>query len=349
MEILSRKSSPGRREFLRLLTAGAIVVALPGSRLLSFQKSGSKPLRGIFPIAHTPFTDSNQLDLATLVKEVEFIDRGGVHGFVWPQMASETLSLTDRERSAGAEAIITAGKRLRPAIVVGIQGPDLAAMQRYAKEAERLGADAVISLPPGENATEKDMLQYYQAVGRATSLPIVVQAVGNISVDLLLEMFQSVPNLRYVKDEAGNPLERVKQFRERTHDQLKVFSGAHGRTLIEEMRRGFSGSMPAACIADLYATTWDLWQAGKHDEAILAHGRALAMLADMFLYGIEGMKYILCLRGVFKNYTVRNIPVAKGFEGAAKIVSGDNTAPLDDAAKKALAETLHAMKPYLRA
>ena len=139
---------------------------------------------------------------------MEFIDRGGVHGFVWPQMASETLSLTDKERTAGAEAIITAGKRLRPAIVVGIQGPDLASMQRYAKEAERLGADAVISLPPGENASEKDMLQYYQAVGRATSLPIVVQAVGNISVDLLLEMFQSVPNLRYMKDEAGNPLER---------------------------------------------------------------------------------------------------------------------------------------------
>ena len=107
--------------------------------------------------------------------------------------------------------------------------------------------------------------------------------------------------------------------------------------------------MPAACIADLYATTWDLWQAGKHDEAIAAHGRTLAMLADMFLYGIEGMKYILCLRGVFKNYTVRDVPVAKGFEGAAKIVSGDNTAPLDEAARKALAETLHAMKPYLRA
>ena len=193
MEILSYKSSPGRREFLRLLTTGAIVVALPGSRLLGFQKSGTKPLRGIFPIAHTPFTDSDQLDIPTLVKEVEFIDRGGVHGFVWPQMASETLSLTDKERTAGAEAIITAGKRLRPAIVVGIQGPDLASMQRYAQEAESLGADAVISLPPGENASEKEMLQYYQAVGRATSLPIVVQAVGNISVDLLLEMFQTVP------------------------------------------------------------------------------------------------------------------------------------------------------------
>ena len=333
MEILSRRSSPARREFLRWLATGAIGVALPGGRLLSSQESGSKPLRGIFPIAHTPFTDSNQLDIATLVKEVEFTDRGGVHGFVWPQMASETLSLTDKERTGGAEALITAGKRLRPAIVIGIQGPDLAAMQRYAKEAERLGADAVISLPPGENATEKEMLQYYQAVGRATNLPIFVQAVGNISVDLLLEMFQTIPRLRYVKDEAGNPLERVKQLRQRSRDELKVFSG----------------SMPAACIADLYAATWDLWQEGKHDEAIAMHGRTLAVLADMFLYGIEGMKYILCLRGVFKNYTVRDAPVAKGFEGAAKIVSGDKASHLDDAARKALAETLNAMKPWLRA
>ena len=73
------------------------------------------------------------------------------------------------------------------------------------------------------------------------------------------------------------------------------------------------------------------------------------MLADMFLYGIEGMKYIFCLRGVFKNYTVRDVPVIKGFEGAAKIVSGDNATRLDDAAKKALAETVNAMKPYFRA
>jgi dihydrodipicolinate synthase/N-acetylneuraminate lyase len=348
MDIARCTSSPYRREFLRLVATGAMGVALPGGALWSAQKSGSKPLRGIFPIALTPFTGSDQLDLTALVKEVEFIDRGGVHGFVWPQMASETLSLTDKERLAGAEAVIAAGKRLHPAIVIGVQGPDLAAMRRYAKQAEQLGADAVISLPPSENATEKEMLQYYQAVGQATQLPIFVQAVGNISVELLLQMFDSVPNLRYVKDEAGNPLNRIAQLRSRTGDRMKVFSGSHGRTLVEEMRRGFSGSMPSACIADLYAATWDLWQAGKHNEAVEMHGRSLAVLADMFLYGVEGMKYVFCLRGVFQNYAPRKAPVQKGFEGAARIVSGD-ASPLDDAGKKALAETVNAVRRYFRA
>ena len=348
MDIARSRGGWRRREILRLAAAGAIGAALPGGRLLGFQNAGAKPLRGIFPIAHTPFTDADRLDTALLVKELEFIDRGRVHGFVWPQMASETLSLTEAERMAGAEALTAAGKRLRPALVLGIQGPDVAAMQRYARQAERFGADAVISLPPSENASDQEMLDYYRAVGRATSLPIFVQAVGNISVDLLVAMSESVPNLRYAKDEAGNPLNRVSELRRRTGDRLKIFSGAHGRTLIEEMRRGFSGSMPAACIADLYATTWDLWQEGKHAEAIQAHGRALALLADMFLYGIEGMKYVLCLRGVFRNTTVRRAPAGKGFEGAARIVSGDS-APLDDAAKKALAETVNALKPWFRA
>ena len=219
MEIITRTASPYRREFLRLLASGAVGVALQGGRLVSFQKSGAKPLRGIFPIGQTPFTDSDQLDLATLVKELEFIDRGGVHGFVWPQMASETLSLTDGERTSGAEALVGAAKRLRPAIVIGVQGPDLAAVQRYARQAEQLGADGVISLPPSENATEKEMLAYYQAVGKATHLPVFVQAVGNISVDLLLDMFHTVPNLRYTKDEAGNPLNRIRQLQRGRHSR----------------------------------------------------------------------------------------------------------------------------------
>ena len=41
--------------------------------------SGSKPLRGIFPIAQSPFTGSDKLDLDCLVEQVRFLDRGKVH------------------------------------------------------------------------------------------------------------------------------------------------------------------------------------------------------------------------------------------------------------------------------
>ena len=68
------------------------------SRSMAAEKAASKPLRGIFPIAQTPFTTADALDLETLVEEVKFIDRGGVHGFVWPQIASEWATLTEQER-----------------------------------------------------------------------------------------------------------------------------------------------------------------------------------------------------------------------------------------------------------
>ena len=107
-----------------------------------------KPLRGIFPVAQTPFTESNKLDLDSLIEEVRFIDRGGVHGFVWPQMASEWMTLSEAERLEGNEAIASTGKKLRPAIVIGVQAPNVATAVKYAKHAEKVGADAIISLPP---------------------------------------------------------------------------------------------------------------------------------------------------------------------------------------------------------
>ena len=36
-----------------------------------------------------------------------------------------------------------------------------------------------------------------------------------MSVDLLVEMFKTIPTMRYVKDEAGIPLERIGELRKR--------------------------------------------------------------------------------------------------------------------------------------
>ncbi|MGB7719219.1 MAG: dihydrodipicolinate synthase family protein, partial [Bryobacteraceae bacterium] len=157
-------ATPGRREFLKLFGAGTLGLALPGGFLYA-QGAAPKPLRGIFPIAQTPFTAAGKLDVDGLVDEVQFVDRGGVHGFVWPQMVSEWLALTERERLLGMEAIASAGKKLRSAIVFGVQAADLATSLKLAKYAAEVGADAIISLPPSESLTPPQMLQYYKAIG----------------------------------------------------------------------------------------------------------------------------------------------------------------------------------------
>jgi 4-hydroxy-tetrahydrodipicolinate synthase len=236
-----------------------------------------------------------------------------------------------------------------------VQGPNVAAAVRYAKHAEKVGANAIISLPPSDQNDPKTLLEYYKEVGSATELPLFVQAVGTLSVDLILEMYRNIPTLRYLKDEAGQPLARIGTLREKTNDQLKVFTGSHGKTLIDEMIRGFSGSMPAASFADIYASAWDLWHEGKEREAVATFGNAAVLINEITTYD-EGMKYILYLRRVFKTYQLRNRgptrgSLSAGALSATMMASGGmgNFAPLDETAKQVLHKILDLMKPCLRA
>ncbi|HVS52873.1 MAG TPA: dihydrodipicolinate synthase family protein [Opitutaceae bacterium] len=350
----SRSGDLSRRNFLHLLGASAIAVGLAGRSFAALADrtvttAAGKQLRGIFPIAQTPFTAADALDIEALVKQLDFIARGGVQGFVWPQIASEWSTLSEAERLAGMEAIGHAGRKLPTAIVLGVQGSDMAAVRRYIAQAERVGADAIISLPPAEITDRAGILGYYQEIGRTSKLPLFVQAVGNVDVDLLLELYHTIPTMRYVKDEAGDPLERVGPLREKSHDEIKVFSGGHGRKLIDEQERGFSGSMPAASFADLYATTFDLWHAGKKDEARASHARTLEALTAMLRYGIEGLKYVLVARGVFTTYGTRKV-TAPNFVAAQKLATGGaQIKPLDDAGKKELDALVASLKPYYKA
>jgi len=318
-----------RRALVRTLCAGAAGLVLPGLA----RSAETKPLRGVFPIGQTPFTPSDKLDLDCLQAEVKFCNRYGVHGFAWPQIASGWTTLSVEERLHGAEAILAAAKGGRTAIVIGVQtqGNDTNQAVEFARHAARNGADAIISLPP-ERAGAQAMIEYYKTIGAATELPLIVQSQGDMSVDLIVEIFRQAPNVKCVKDEAGNPLARVTQLRERTGGKLAVFSGNGVRTMIDEMRLGFSGHCPNTVLADFYAATFDLWHAGKRREAFDMYGRVLA-----FSSVTGSANYLMVVRGIFKEDT--------RLRGA-----GARAAPLDEASKQALRDAwTEFMKPYLRA
>jgi 4-hydroxy-tetrahydrodipicolinate synthase len=284
-----------RRQFL----GNAAVAAAAAQIGLGAVAGQQRRLAGLFPIAFSPFTPDNKLDLDGLAGQVKFCNRGGVHGLVWPQLASAWSTLSDAERMDGTEALLSAGKAGRTAIVIGVQGPDLATVTKYAKLATRLGADAIISLPPNGVTDEKQLLDYYRKVGATTPLPMFAQSIGSMSVDLLIEMFRTIPNFRYIKDEAGEPLERVAEIRRRTNDQLKVFSGKGVQTMMTEMELGFSGHCPYTNLADIYAQAYDLFHEGKKREAFDMFGRVLAMGSMMPVNTID----IMIARGVFKEGT----------------------------------------------
>jgi dihydrodipicolinate synthase/N-acetylneuraminate lyase len=162
----------------------------------------------------------------------------------------------------------------------------------------------------------------------APGLPLILQAVGKISVDDVVALARAVPAVRYVKDEAGVTLPRISAFQQKA-PALGVFTGAHGRTMIDELLRGASGNMPAAGPADLYTKAFVLWEAGKRQQAALAFARAAVFVPEFEQYGIEGLKYLLVLRGVFPNHIVRG--PRNGDVGAVA-----TRTKLDDDGKRAL-------------
>ena len=72
----------------------------------------SKRLHGVLPIVQTPFLDSDEIDFATLAREVEWALAQGIDG-LGTGMVSELLKLTAGERQALAEHLVefTAGRR----------------------------------------------------------------------------------------------------------------------------------------------------------------------------------------------------------------------------------------------
>jgi dihydrodipicolinate synthase/N-acetylneuraminate lyase len=325
-----------RRAFLQ--SSGAFAVSLAISRTVeATTTAGSKQLSGLFPIGETPFTADNKLDLDCLAAEVTFCNRGGVSGFVWPQIASGWSTLSEQERLDGAEALLAAGKGGRTAVVIGVQaiGGDMATSLRYAKHAAEHGADAIISLPP-EKASDQAMLEYYKTIGAATPLPLIVQSQGDMSVDLIVEMFGQIPTMKCVKDEAGNPLARISQIQQATGNKLAVFAGNGVRTMIDELRLGFSGYCPTTGLSDVYQAAFDLWHAGKHKEAFDMFGRILAFDS------IQGVsQYILVARGVFKETTTHRPTPGMGNRHEGK---------LDETQKQIIRESLSEyLKPCLRA
>jgi dihydrodipicolinate synthase/N-acetylneuraminate lyase len=265
-------------------------------------------LRGLFPIAQTPFTPDGALDLKALAEQVRFCTRTRVPGLIWPQLASNWETLSEAERLSGAEALLAAAKGTRTAVVIGVQdrGRDLEASVRLARHAQAHGAPAIISLPP-EKASEDSMVAYYQAIGAATPLPLVLQTQGAMSVELVGKVYRVAPTLACIKDEAGDPLQRYAAIRALTDRKVAIFAGKGCTEMLNELTLGFDGYCPSMFCADLFQRVFELWNAGRKQPAEELFARILALRSIPNV-----MPYLMVLRGIFpENVTDRPVPRRK--------------------------------------
>jgi 4-hydroxy-tetrahydrodipicolinate synthase len=312
------------------------MVAATGGAEAAFPKSpNGKTLAGVFPIGWTPCTPDNKLDTAAMAKQMEFLNKGRVAGMAWPQNASGWESLTVDEWTAGAEAL--ASVKGRAALVLGVQtkGYNVANSQAYARIAKRLDADGVISIVP-PNASDAEVIRYFKALDDAAGLPIMVQAVGDTTVDTLITLSKAVPSIVAIKDEAGDPLENAPQILRRSGGSLEVFSGSGGMHFFPEMELGFTGTCPYVGLADVLQASFDHYQAGRKDQAFQVFGAFLA-----FNSLPHANDYVLKARGVFAEDAIMRANPANG-------APRRRTSPITDAQKAEIRKALASyLKPYL--
>ena len=151
-------------------------------------------IQGVLPIAHTPFDDQDQIDYASLKRQIDWAFAQGAQGYC-TGMVSELLRLTASERIELTHKLVefNAG---RGVVVASVGAESMPQALVYAREAESAGADAVMAIPPISTALpDAELLYYYGTLAEAISMPVIVQDasayVGRpIPLDLQIELLK---------------------------------------------------------------------------------------------------------------------------------------------------------------
>lgn len=284
--------------------------------------------RGVFAIPPTPFDDEGNLDEASLESCLDFCLAAGAHGIVTPVNASESIALVDSERLHVAELAVAQIDGRIP-VIIGVSGVSTAASVLYARHAAKIGADAVIAMPPYvKHAPPSEIVDFYSAVAAvAEPLPVWIQDyVGPIgtpmSPALLTQMLKEIPGVDYLKEESAFAPQIMSQVRELAGESLKgMMGGMAGRYLLEEYRRGACGTMPACEVVDAHVLIWNALEQGDEVEARKLHTQLLPLLNYEAMYSFTIYKEVLVRRGIIASARTR-------VTGAASLDS-DNGKELD--------------------
>jgi len=191
-----------------------------------------KKFRGCYTVLITPFTEGGEaVDLKALERLVEFQIREGIRGLIPLGSTGEFLSVSPEERTAIVETVVRTAAGRVP-VLIGTGAEDTREVVRTSQEAEALGADGVMIIPPFYSVpTEDELYVHYKKVADAIGIPIMVyNNPATANVDLtpkILARLATIESCLYVK-ESTLEVTRVRDIVDLCGDRMEVFAGVLG-------------------------------------------------------------------------------------------------------------------------
>jgi 4-hydroxy-tetrahydrodipicolinate synthase len=227
---------------------------------------------GVYPAATTQFAEDLSVDFDATQRVQSALVDDGVTGLIILGTCGENNSLEPDEKRKILKGAVEAVAGRVP-VVAGVSELTTARAIQYAKDAEKLGADAIMLLPAMVYVPTPEELQaHFRAVAEATSLPVMLYnnpPAYRVDVDFAtLEALRDVSNIVAIKESAPDPRRFTDVFN-RFGDRYTVMAGLDDVAL-EGLFLGASGwvsgltsAFPTESVRLVAA-----FNEGRHDEAL---------------------------------------------------------------------------------
>ncbi len=225
----------------------------------------------------TPMNADGSINYDEFLKLIDYQIDNKIDAIVICGTTGESATMTDEEH---VEVIRRGIKHIngRVPVIAGAGSNDTAYAVELSKEAERLGADALLHVTPYYNKTsQRGLIKHFTAVADAVNIPIMLYNVPsrtgvNIAVDTYIELAKH-KNIQAVKEASGN-MSTVAALA--AYTDLDIYSGNDDEAL--------------CCLAmggkGLVSVSSNVVPKEKHDEIALflegKHEEALKMAKKLF-------------------------------------------------------------------
>jgi 4-hydroxy-tetrahydrodipicolinate synthase len=201
----------------------------------------------------------------------------------------------------------------RVPFIVGTSHQDTSTCITLSKTALDAGAAGVMIAPPRMDKPEEEtVLALYEKISSHIDQPIVVQDLPQsnnviMSPEMLAILAERVPNASYLKLEDPPLMEKISAIRARTN-KFSIFGGLGGMYLLEELKRGASGTMTGFAFTEILVAIFKAFKEGRlHDaERIFDYYLPLIRYENQPLINLTIRKEILYRRGAIANPILRD-------------------------------------------
>jgi 4-hydroxy-tetrahydrodipicolinate synthase len=243
------------------------------------------PIEGCLTALVTPLANG-KVDFAALGKLVDWQIEHGVDGIVAVGTTGESATLDVDEHVAVIAATVKAARGRVP-VIAGAGANATSEALTLTKASEDSGADALLHVTPYYNKpSQEGLFRHFEAIARATKLPIILYNVpSRTACDLLTETVvrladQYGDNIVAIKDATGN-LVRGSELVAKVGGKISVLSGDDGTAfpLYAVGGRGVISVVSNIAPREM-SEMWDAAKAGDWERARKLHLK-LRVLSQM--------------------------------------------------------------------